>query len=571
MIRIATVDTTRAIEAEADAAGLRYATLMDSAGRATAQRAAAMLFGLDQPKVTVLVGAGNNGGDGLVAARYIAQARPDSLVRCYLLTRREDSDAEFQAAQQTGLFFAYAEDDRDHRVLRNMVASADLVVDALFGIGVRLPIQDDAAKVLRSANQAINDRRTYRAEERTVMPGHPAASGQGRLPFVLAVDCPSGLNCDTGALDRNAIAADETITFISVKPGLLTFPGANAVGRLSVATLGVPDQLPAMHAVRHGLVDAEYVRSLLPQRPPESNKGTFGKALIVAGSLNYIGAAGLAAKAAYRAGAGVVTVGAPGPVVNALAGTILEATWLLLPHDMGVLADSAAPTIAEQSSTYSALLLGPGWGQEKTTQDLLVAVLERSSSSAQRKPRRTLGFGAGSADLDSTTEAEAPLPSLVLDADALNLLAKIPQWWQMLPEGTVITPHPGEMARLSSLDIPTIQANRVAIAQEKAAEWNVVVLLKGAHTVIADPTGRLVVLPFKNDALATAGTGDVLAGLIVGLVAQGSSAFDAAVAGGYIHGLAGEWAAKQTGHGRSVIATDVLEHISLALQSIDAV
>ncbi len=562
MIKVISVEDTRKIEAAADANGISYATLMENAGRAAAQRAIEMIADLEAPKVTLLIGAGNNGGDGLVTGRIIAQQRKDAVVRFYLLKRREQDDTNFKQIQDAGLFVAYAEDDHDNRVLRNMVASADLVTDALFGIGIHLPIKDDALKVLRGVNQAIHDRRAAQPDEKIIDPLKPQSTTITGLPRVLAIDCPSGLNCDTGELDKNTIPADETITFIAAKPGLMTFPGAQAVGRLSIATLGIPEDLPEFKAIRHTLADSEQIRSLLPSRALDSNKGTFGKALIIAGSVNYSGAPALAAKAAYRAGAGLVTVGAAGPVITTLAAQLMEPTWLMLPHDMGVLSEKSAPLIFEQLTGYNALLLGPGWGQEETTGHLLEALLKNSTTSPKNKTKRNLGFGALKTDSENEAqEKAAQLPPLVIDADGLNLLAKIDEWWKLLPEGTIITPHPGEMGRLADLETSAVQANRLKIAQEKAAEWQVVLLLKGAHTLIAAPDGRMTVLPFKTDALATAGSGDVLAGIITGLLAQGMSPYEAAVCAGYIHGLSGEQNAQKYGSGRGVIASDLLEMI----------
>ncbi len=288
--------------------------------------------------------------------------------------------------------------------------------------------------------------------------------------------------------------------------------------------------------------------------------------LIVGGSVNYTGAPGLSARAAYRSGAGLVTVGAPEPTIRALASQISEATWLLLPHDMGVLADSAASLIRKEAATYNALLLGPGWGREDTTRDLLAKLLDPDG--ARPASHRPMGF-AGSATPTEDRPEELTVPPLVIDADGLFLLAQLEDWWTRLPAGTILTPHPGEMATLAGIDIQDVQKQRREIAGAKAQEWNVILVLKGAHTLIAAPDGRITALPFKTSALATAGTGDVLAGLIVGLRAQGLAPFDAAVAGGYLHGLAGELAAQRIGSERSVIAGDVVEAVGAAFRAVE--
>lgn len=568
MIKILAVQAVREAEAAADAAGYSYATMMEAAGRAAAERAVRLLGERPDPKVTVLVGPGNNGGDGLVAGRYIAQFHPQAQVRFYLLTKRDEEDNNFAQIQKSGAFVAFAEDDHDNRVLRNMVASADLVIDALFGIGVRLPLKDGAAKVLRGAQQALNERASARRSQVVV---DPTLGGQVERPpqtYVLAIDCPSGLDCDTGEIDKNALHADETVTFIAAKPGLFAFPGAAAVGRLHVAPLDMPENLAPLEAAAHTLLDNETVRNLLPARPAGGHKGTFGKAMIVAGSINYTGAAGLAARAAYRSGAGLVTVGAPGPVISTLAAHLLEATWLLLPHDLGVIGDKAASVIRDELGTYDALLVGPGMGRETTTRDMLRDLLEQRGNAQKRR----IGFGLVSSDNDAqdkTDDKQSTLPPLVIDADGLNLLSELPDWSALLPPETVLTPHPGEMARLCGTETAEVQKNRLALATEKAAEWNVILVFKGAHTLIAAPDGRVAVSPFKTDALATAGTGDVLAGLLAGLLAQGLKAFDAAQVAVYLHGLTGVLAAAATRSSRSVMAGDVSDQIGAALDAVE--
>lgn len=535
MLKIASVEQMRRIEAAADASGLSYDQMMQNAGRATAVRAMAVLAGRENARVTVLVGSGNNGGDGLVAGRIIAQ-ESSAAVRFYLLKKRDANDPNLKAVREAGLLIADAEDDQRYRVLHHMVSSADLLIDALFGIGIRLPVGSDAAKILQSIQRTFNEFQADEPEIPIITPSLPSPTVR-RIPYVLAVDCPSGLDCDTGALDKNTIPADETITYIAAKPGLLTFPGAGAVGKLTVSTIGVPGNLPELKTEKRFLVDGAAIRERLPQRPLNSHKGTYGRALIVAGSGNYIGAPGMAAAAAYRVGAGLVTVAAPPNIVNILSGGLYEPTWIPLPSD------GAAKLIREELKSVNALLIGPGWGRENTTRELFISLLNEKSEH---------------------------FPPLIVDADGLNLLSEIENWWLLLPKNTVITPHPGEMSRLCKTDTATVQANRWTLAAEKAVEWGIVVLLKGAHTLIAHPDGQIAALPFKTDALAKAGTGDVLSGIIVGLLAQRLSPFDAAVVGGYLHGLAGELAAQQ-GSTRSVLAGDVIDSLGAAYRQIEKV
>ncbi len=542
MLKVVTVAQMRVIEAAADAAGISYDTMMQRAGGATARRVLDLLTEqqIADPRITVLVGPGNNGGDGLVAAHALAQ-EGHVQVRVYQLAQRDETDPLLQAVRAAGVAVADASNDQQHRVLRQMIASSDIVLDALFGIGLRLPLRDVAVKLLRSTAQAIHERNEQPAAPYNT-PHAPGTAYQIPRLQVIAVDCPSGLDSDSGEIDRHSLPADETITFIAAKAGLLLFPGAAHTGRLHVSTLGIPDDLPALSAESCVLADSAYVRTLLPARAVDSNKGTFGKALLVAGSGQYIGAPALAAQACYRAGAGLVTIGAPAAVISALAGHLPEPTWLTLPDVGGSVDAGAIETLRAHLNEYDALLIGPGWGRAQTTRTALFSLLE--------------------------TLRQLPIP-VVIDADGLNLLADTAQWWQLLPTNSVLTPHPGEMARLCGMDTAEVVRQRWTLTRDKAREWGSIVLLKGAHTLVAAPTDEMTVMPFKTDALATAGSGDVLAGIITGLLAQGTPAYRAAVAGAYLHGLAGETAAKQAGSTRSVIASDITGALGATFKQIE--
>lgn len=573
MPKLITVEQMRALEAAADAAGVTYRDMMERAGRAIAERVKELIAEIPDARVAVLVGKGNNGGDGLVAARLL-KAETNALISLFLLEPRPESDEVFVAARDAGLFAVEGPTDAEqgYRVLKTMVANADVVIDGFLGTGAKLPIKGELQKVLRQVRLALRDRREDRPHVPFSTPASPGVSG-GRDPIMLAIDLPSGLDADTGKLDPYAIRADETITLEAVKPGLVTFPGAESVGILHVAPLGIPEKTGPLPTIKRTVIDAVTVRKLLPERPMNAHKGTFGKALIVAGSVNYVGAAGLAALSAYRAGAGLVTVAAPQPIVSTLAGRLAEATWLLLPHDMGVLSEGAARVLREELNESSALLIGPGLGHETPTGEFIAALFEPEAVKAKARP---IGFApAAPTNTHETNSADTPFPPLVIDADGLNLLAKIEKWWTLLPARTILTPHPGEMARLAGIEdegnqkaIDRVQANRMGLAIEKAAAWNMVVVLKGAFTVIADPDGRAAILPFANPGLAHAGTGDVLAGMVVSFLAQGLDPFDAALVAGYIHGYAGELATGYVGHPASVLASDVSDHIADALATI---
>jgi len=607
-MKILTVAEMVAIEQASDAAGHSYDAMMELAGRAVA---AALLRHMDpwdsQGGALVLVGPGNNGGDGLVAARYLAQWDREHPVALYCWKRPADpaADPNYALAQRLKLPILHAEDDPDFAELRELLEEADVIVDALLGTGVSRPIGGALADLLAIVREASQARRgtspVLEPDETSPETASPALAAQALqpladfdflrlpplpaapLPQVVAVDCPSGLNCDTGALDPAALPADLTVTFAQPKVGHFVGAGVAGAGRLLVADIGVDPDLAA--GIPLTLATPDLMRTWLPARPAAAHKGAFGKAMVVAGSATYTGAAHLAASAAYRVGAGLVTLGVPGSLHAVLAGSLAEPTWLLLPEQMGVLNAEGVPLLLENLAGYAALLVGPGLTQEKEA----VQFVQRLLSVGGERQRHTVGFLGNSAEparpashrepsgigfaASKRSAAEAvPPPAglslpLVIDADALNALAQTDGWPAQLPARCILTPHPGEMARLCGCSTADVQADRLGLARRKAAEWGQIVLLKGAYSTVAAPDGRQVVLPFANPALATAGSGDVLAGAIVGLLSQGLAPFEAAVLGGYLHGLAGELARLEIGEA-GMMAGDLLPRLPLAIRQL---
>ncbi len=555
-MKVVTVEQMRAIERAADAGGLSYATMMENAGRAVATWLKQQ--GLHGEQVLVLVGPGNNGGDGLVAARYLHQA--GITVSVYSARSNTDSDKNWKLAQDAGVPIHRSEDDEHGTLLRRLTESADWIVDALLGTGVSRPISGAIREILAAVREQLErpvasrpDAFTYAGQ--TPSPAVASQALSATKQKVLALDVPSGLDCGTGAIDAAALMADVTLTLAFPKVGQFLFPGAGYGGELVIADIGIPEALAQDIPLELGTPWS--VQALLPKRRPDSHKGTFGKVMVVAGSANYTGAPYLAATAAMRVGAGLVTLALAELLHPILASKLTEATYLLLPHEMGALVPEAVKVLQERLPEYDALLLGPGLGRDDKTVEFVARLL--ALPRVDKKAR--LGF-VGPATRDEGQESR--LPPVVLDADALNALDGQQDWHKSLRQGAVLTPHPGEMSRLLGATIADVEANRLAVARRAAQEWGVVVVLKGAYTIIASPDGRAYINPFATPALATAGTGDVLAGAVAGLLAQGLAPFEAAVAGAYVHGLAGQMAGKEIGRAGAV-AGDLLARLPRAI------
>jgi NAD(P)H-hydrate epimerase len=290
------------------------------------------------------------------------------------------------------------------------------------------------------------------------------------------------------------------------------------------------------------LITENWVKSVLPERPPGANKGSFGKVLVVAGSINYVGAAYLACMGAARVGAGLVTLSTASSLQPILAAKMTEVTYAPLPEsEAGVIAPEAATVLKEWLSDYEVLLVGCGLGQKAAVAEFVKSILF---------------------DL-----VKGSRPALVLDADALNTLAQVTDWWQKLSQDVILTPHPGEMARLAGVSVEEVQRQRLDIARKVAVEWRKVVVLKGAYTVVAASDGRARISQAANPGLASAGTGDVLSGVIAGLVAQGLPLFDAAACGVYLHAQAGEMVRRELGEA-GMLAGDLLPALPRVIMAL---
>jgi hydroxyethylthiazole kinase-like uncharacterized protein yjeF len=515
-MKILSTSQMRQVEQDCANIGLPPAKLMENAGKAFAEETKDILGNIKKQKILMLIGPGNNGGDGLVAARYFHDW--GAKVTLFLFGDRSPDDPNFTLVKERGIDCLSVTEGENLDKLESQLKSDNAVIDALFGIGTIRPFLD----ILKSALDKVSDAKRNKPSLR-----------------IIALDLPSGLNADTGAVDPACLYADNTITLGLPKTGLLKAPGVEIVGRITVADIGIPAYL--VDEVSDEMLDKELARSLLPQRPLQANKGTFGKVLIIAGSINYIGAAHLAASGALRVGAGLVTLATATSLQPILAVKLTEVTYLPLPEaQRGIISPSAARLIHQQLKSYNTLLLGCGLGQSRATAEFIDNTLLRA---------RTI-----------------PLP-LVLDADALNTLARVTEWWQRLTDDAILTPHPGEMARLTGVSVDEVQMDRLGIAKRAATNWNKTIVLKGAYTVVAAADGRTRTYPVANPGLASAGTGDVLSGVIAGLLAQGLPLFDAASLGVFLHGEAGSMASSQLGD-TGLLASDLLPLLPLVIKRL---
>ena len=523
---------TRELEKKADADGISYDEMMDRAGKALAARIQKRLTNHSNQVVLFLIGPGNNGGDGLVAARELG-SHADIIVFACLLRPR--SDHLTKTAEDSGIHIFNFTLESGRNKLYQTAMDANIIVDSLYGIGLRLPLPDDATSMLEAIKNALEDKHS---QQNTLIdlyqPKH-----SNTLPFVIATDCPSGMDVNSGQLDMNTLPAGETVTYLCAKPGFFREAATHHVGKLTVATLGVSERFSEDYLTVRRVAYADAVRKQLPTRTNLSDKRSNGRLLIIAGCKKYIGAAALAARAAYRSGAGIIYIASPTSVRERLSGDLLEAVWLPTP-DQDELSTRSLPVILESVPRVDAIVFGPGIGLASETLTLLSELLIPD------------------------------LPPLIVDADGLTLLSQLTNWTASLPSSVVLTPHQREFARLSGLPLDEIQLNRWHLTEKYAEDWNVTLLLKGAFTVISSPNRPSTVLPFQLDALATAGTGDVLSGIIGAFLAGGCDSEQAAIAGGFVHALAGKQAQDRIGSSRSVIASDAIKSLGAAFAQLES-
>jgi NAD(P)H-hydrate epimerase len=494
--------------------GIPGVVLMENAGIAVVRQMEKNLGNLQDKKVCIFAGKGNNGGDGYVIARHLYNKGVK--VKVFLLAEKEavtgDAKINLNILHNIGLDVIEVSESRDWDKVKIAAAFADYLIDALLGTGYKGELSGNMLEAVRVINEA------------------------GKV--VVAVDVPSGVNADNGQVAGTAVLAHYTVTFSLLKPGLLLYPGAQQAGKILVEDIGIPNTLLENNSVRQNAVRAAEIQNMLMKRHPAAHKGMCGRVAVLAGSTGLTGAAVLASMAAMRAGAGLVTLGVPESLHNIVEIKLTEVMTKPLPETGGAISSKAVPEFSELAAKADAVAVGPGLGQDKETAEAIRELLKIID-----KP-------------------------LVIDADALNALNGMPNLLNQTKALAVITPHPGEMARLTGLSVEEVNSERLEVARMSASDWNCIVVLKGAPTVVAFPDGEVYINTTGNAGLATGGTGDVLTGVIAAFIAQGLSSHDAAVAGVYVHGLAGDIAA-QTGT-IGLVASDIAAALPAAIYGLQS-
>jgi hydroxyethylthiazole kinase-like uncharacterized protein yjeF len=488
--------------------------LMEKAGENTVEAIIGKYGDPGGRHITILVGPGNNGGDGLVVARllHLRGALPEVFLLVEEGRIKGDARTNYTRLQEYPVPISNLPGRHDTTALQKSLGRSWLIVDSLFGTGLARDITGYFADVVTAANAA------------------PCP--------VVAVDIPSGLCADSGRPLGICVRADLTVTFGLAKIGQVTYPGRKYVGELSIADIGIPAEAIEQLHIKTELLD-ETLGALLPPRPADAHKGTFGHLLVIAGSVGKTGAAILCAQGGLRSGAGLVTLCVPHDLDTIFEISLWEAMTIPLSSSETFVTEQDYPYIEEALAGKNGVAVGPGLGTAEST-SRLVKKLYR----------------------------QARLP-MIVDADGLNILAREPDLLSNPEYPRILTPHPGEMARLLGCSIADVQNNRLQTAQEFAAAHQVYVVLKGAATVVTAPDQRTAINPTGNSGMATGGMGDVLSGIIGGFLSQGLDAWNAACLGVYAHGLAGDrLAGKDSDYAGGFLASELAAELPKALRQL---
>jgi len=492
--------------------GIPGVVLMENAGRGATDTIEDMLVTDKIDTVLIIAGKGNNGGDGFVVARHLVNRGLDCSILLIGKVSEVDGDARINLDIALKMGVEVREAVSDISLVEEEIRSAGLVVDALFGTGLSKEVGGFYAEVIDRINMADSP--------------------------IVSLDIPSGLDASTGRVLGTTVEADMTVTFCLPKIGSIIHPGVDYVGELILVDIGAPIDLLEDRALKTSLILEEDAAEVLLPRDENSHKGSYGHLLVVAGSRGKTGAAVLAAEAAMRSGAGLVTLAAPESLNNILENKLTEIMTEPLPEEKdGFLGKGSAKKILSALEGKSTLLLGPGISRQDETGKVVRELL-----------------------------ANLSIPA-VIDADALWHLSGALELIHDSKASLILTPHPGEMARLLGISVAEVQADRIGISREFAVEYACYLILKGARTIIATPSGETFINTTGNPGMASGGTGDVLAGLVGSLLAQGCSPLESSIAGVYIHGLAGDMAAEEMGEA-GLIASDIIGKIPEVMREL---
>ncbi|MFH1905058.1 MAG: NAD(P)H-hydrate dehydratase [bacterium] len=521
-MKVASFDQMREIDRVAiEECGINSLSLMENAGRSVGKNAEEMLSETKtNSQVLVVCGKGNNGGDGFVAARHLLNSKyvKDIDIKVAFLGNikdiKGDAKTNFDIIKEMGADIFEIFQLKQLQKAEHVFSHASLTIDAIFGIGLRGAVRGVSLEVIKCINMLKSNK-------------------------VLSVDLPSGLYEGFDKKRDVCIQADRTITFGLPKKELLIYPGIKFTGNLIIQDIGLPEKLLTDPELKLNLMTHSELSSLIPKRPVNSHKGTFGHVFIIAGSRGLTGAAALASLGALYSGTGLVTLGIPESLNSIMEMKLTEVmTKPLAETASGSFSKKAKKEILDFSSRVDVVAIGPGISKNSETSSLIRELIE-----LLEKP-------------------------VVIDADGINALAGHVSMLKKRRYPTIITPHPGEMAGLIERHLSEITSDRIDIAEKFAVTYKIITLLKGARTIIADEKGNVYINPTGNPALAIGGMGDVLTGLISGLVAQGLSGLDGAKLGAYLHGLAADIWKDENKLDRCLTATELVNYIPKAFARI---
>ena len=509
-MKIVTAAEMREIDQAAGSTyGVPEIVLMENAGVQVAHETKRLLQGVEDKSIVIFCGAGNNGGDGFVAGRHLANL--GAKVKVFLLgdlqQLSEAAQLNLDIITNMDLDIRQIASPRDWDKVQVVLAFADGIVDALLGTGFHGDLSEDLERLISMINEAEKP--------------------------VLAIDMPSGVAADSGFISQTAVAASATVTFGLPKLGQIFYPGGAYTGKLLVDGIGIPRALLEEEKIQQALIDIHLVKKLLVPRAADVHKNSCGRVLAIAGSRGYTGAAVLTAESALRSGSGLVRLAAPAGLHDVLAGKLTEVILQPVPeNENGMIAEAAVTDLLEAAETCDVVVIGPGLGRDEET------------------ARAIRSF---------VLQAEV---QLILDADAIRAFCAQPEKLSQAAVMPVLTPHLGEMAALLGISVGELKADLLATTRQAAADYNSIFVVKSEKTIVVFPDGNVYIASNGNPGMATAGSGDVLAGAIAGLKAQGLSRYNAALAGVFLHGMAGDLAAEQGMTG--LLARDILAALPAA-------